>query len=364
MKSGRTIQKGLSTFCRSMQGEKDGNYRFSEGCPTTLSASAFAGLTLGLTGDLEKLDAAEKKNWVKYLQSCQDEKTGLFINPEFRKKDLHSTKHTEDLLHAHHSAFVMGLLIQLGSKPEYPIAWVHPYREPEKMRGWIESLSWDDPWLVGNWTYDMGCAMGIDYSITGNQQALEGMEAYFEWFDKHQMDTTGWWDPRGGSELYSQQFGGYHTLMVYWMFDRPIGKADKIIDSSLSLQKEDGMFAPDGQGGCCEDMDVIDPLVTLGLASGYRRNDIAAALEKALPPILAKRNEDGGIYDTMRWERAEFGWQLCKAKRGASDLCSCYFYGFVISLIGEYLKDQELLNTPWHHHQTYCHCVHKQAKLK
>jgi hypothetical protein len=148
------------------------------------------------------------------------------------------------------------------------------------------------------------------------------------------------------------------------MFDRPIGKADKIIDSSLSLQKDDGMFDPEGGGGCCQDMDVIDPLVTLGLATGYRKTDIEDSLQRALLPILGKQNKDGGFYDSLAWERAEFGWELNKAKRGASDLCSCFFYAFTVSLAGEFLKDPNLMDTIWHHHQTYGHGVHKPCMLK
>ncbi|MEW5815052.1 MAG: hypothetical protein AB1798_06610, partial [Spirochaetota bacterium] len=330
MKSGKYIQEELKKFCKAMQTDDDCRYKYSESTPPTLTASSFAGLTLALIGELDKLGSPLKEKWIGYLQNCQDEKTGLFINPEFKSEDKHSAIHTDELLHAHHSTFVMGLLIRLGTKPLYPIYWAHQYRQPKKMQEWIESLPWDvNAWMVGNWTYDMGCAMGMDYLVTTEGDVLEGMNGYFNWFDKHQLDESGWWDlKKNGSELHHQQYGGYHTLMVYWMFDRPVSMADRIIDSSLSLQAEDGMFDPEGGGGCCQDMDVIDPLVTLGLATGYRQKDIVSALERALPPILAKQNEDGGFYDTTAWERTEFGWDLCKAGCGKSDLCSCLFQGF------------------------------------
>ena len=66
----------------------------------------------------------------------------------------------------------------------------------------------------------------------------------------------------------------------------------------------------------------------------------------------------------MAWERAEFGWQLAKAGRGAADACSCWFYGFCIALMGEFLNDSQIMDTTWHHHTTYAHCVRRPAVIK
>jgi len=120
------------------------------------------------------------------------------------------------------------------------------------------------------------------------------------------------------------------------------------------------MVVRGGGGGCCEDMDVIDTLVSLGQATDYKQEDIREALLKALFPILGKQNFDGGFYDKPREGRAEFGWRLCSAKPGVSDLCSTFFQCFCIALIGEFLDDKKIMDTKWHHHETYCHCVKKE----
>lgn len=366
MKSGKQIQQGIVNFCKSMATDKVGYYKYSTETPPTMLGSAFAGLGLALCGELKNLDETTKKQWVEYLQSCQDEKTGLFVSPEFRSEDRISEKHTDELMHAHASTFVMVLLHYLGALPKHPISWIHQYRQKQAMREWIESLGWEqNAWVTGNWTYDMGCAMGVDHLITGDGACLAQADHYFNWFDEHQRDDTGWWDlKKGGSALHEQQFGGYHTLMVYWMFDRPIAKADRIIDSSLKLQTADGMFDPDGGGGCCQDMDCIDPLVQMGLATDYRRDDIAKALEKALAAILAKQVSDGGFYDAMTWVRSEFGWQLCKASPGNPDACSNWFYPFSVALAGEFLGDSQIMDTTWHHHKSFGHCVKRPPVIK
>lgn len=365
LKSGETIQKKVLKYCNSMKGDRLWQYKYSADCPETLWASAFAVLTLGLIGELEKMPEKEKSSWINYIQSFQDEKTGLFLDPKFKDKDKKSLIHSNELMFAHSSTFIMGALVLLGGKPLYPINGVHEFRDPVKMKKWIETRPWEfSPWVVGNWSYDMGCAMGMDYLVTIDDRNLEAMNAYFEWYDKHQLKETGWWDLSGKAPVSEQQYGGYHTLMVYRMFDRPVPMAERMIESSLSLQSRDGMFVRGGGGGCCEDMDVIDTLVSLGLATDYKQEEIKEALFKALPAILSKQNFDGGFYDKLRGGRAEFGWKLCSARLGASDLCSTLFQCFSIALIGGFLDDKKIMDTKWHHHKTYCHCAKNKIKLK
>lgn len=364
LKSGKKIQEKIVKYCNLMRGDRIGYYRYSNSCPETILASAFSVLALNLVGRLREISESEKSLWIKYFQSFQDEKTGFFLDPKYRNTDRQSLIHSDELLFAHSSTFIMGALVLLGGKPLYPIKWAHKFREPEKMKNWIESLPWKiSPWLVGNWAYDMGCAAGMDYIVTKDEKNFEAMDAYFEWFDEHQLPETGWWDLIGRAPLNQQQYGGYHMLMVYWMFDRPVPMAEKMIDSSLLLQSSDGMFGKKG-GGCCEDMDVVDTLVSLGLATDYKKESIRLALEKALAPILSKQNLDGGFYDSIRGGRDEFGWKLCSSRLGHSDFCSTLFQCFTIALIGEFLNDKKIMDTRWNHHETYCHCIRKKIKIK
>jgi prenyltransferase beta subunit len=364
-RSGKRIQQNVLRYCEAMRGDAPGLYRYSAECPETLLASAFAVLILGFMGAIEKMSESEKKSWIAYLQDFQDEKTGFFLDPKLRDIDKNSERHSSELLIAHFSTFVMGAFMRLGAIPRYPLSWAHEYREPEKMKKWIESLPWDiSPWVAGNWSYDMGCAMGMDYLITNDKRNHEGMNAYFDWYDNHQLKETGWWDPSDKASLNEQQYGGYHTLMVYRMFDRPVPLYKKMIDSTLSLQTKDGFFAEREGGGCCEDMDAVDTLVGLGQATDYRREDIKAALKKTLPRLLSKQNLDGGFCSRHHSSHAEFGWKLCTAGKGSSDLCSTLFQCFSIAIAGEFLNDRNIMDTPWYHHHTYCHCLNKPFKLK
>ena len=132
LKSGKKIQEKIVKYCNSMKGDKPGHYKYSAGCPQTLWASAFAVLILSFIGKLEEMSENEKSSWLKYIQSFQDEKTGFFLDPKFKDKDKRSLIHSNELLFAHSSTFVMGALVLLGGKPLYPIKWriCHPcYRQ-------------------------------------------------------------------------------------------------------------------------------------------------------------------------------------------------------------------------------------------
>lgn len=365
LRSGEKIQKKVLKYCNSMKGDKPGHYKYSDCCPETLWASAFAVFILSFIGELKKMSKKEKSSWIKYIQSFQDEKTGFFLDTKFKDKDKSSLVHSNKLLFAHSSTFTMGALVLLGDKPLYPINWVHEFRSSPKMEKWIETRPWEiSPWVVGNWSYSIGCAMGMDYLVTKDNRNLEAMDTYFEWYDKHQLKETGWWDLSGKAPVSEQQYGGYHTLMVYRMFGRPVPMAERMIESSLSLQSKDSMFARGGGGGCCEDMDVVDTLASLGPVTDYKKEEIKEVLLRALFPILGKQNFDGGFYDSLRGSRAEFGWRLCSAELGMSDLCSTLFQCFSVASIGEFLNDKKIMNTKWCYHKTYCHCVKKKIKLK
>jgi hypothetical protein len=236
------------------------------------------------------------------------------------------------------------------------------------MREFIQSLPWkQNPWVAGNWTYDIGCLLGHDYRVTGNPSNLDAMEVFFQWMEANQNRETGWWDIVGGHPIAPQQYGGYHTLMVYWMFGREVPNPELMIDSSLSIQDaEAGHFG----GGCCPDMDCADAIVTLSRQYNTREAEARAAMERLLPWELSLWDrQTGGFLDWNQdgsWiagGRNEFGWQQCQAPPGAPDPCSDSFRGFTLALIGEVVSGTGLETVPWRHHGSYGHCVRPKCFL-
>jgi len=337
-----------------------GRYRYAEGCPPTLWASAYFALTRLLIDRIDRLPDNDRRAWAAYLADAQNEQTGLWIDPAFRPEDHHSQQHSDELLHWHSSTFIAGAIRALGGQVLHPIRVVHRLREPAAMRRWLEDeLPWHlSAWVVGNWTYDLGCLMGVDHDVTGCGDNRAAMDVFFDWMDQHQLPETGWWDLRGDAGIGPQQYGGYHTLMVYWMYDRTPRHAEAMIDSSLSLQTEDGHFG----GGCCPDMDVIDAAVTLCQQFNTRQREVAAAMQRALPGQLERWHPDGG-FKNHDGGRSEFGWSRCQAAPGEPDPCADLFRTFNLSLIGEVLPDTPWSGMTWKHHRLYCHGVRPSALL-
>ncbi|MFO7612866.1 MAG: hypothetical protein R6W99_10400, partial [Clostridia bacterium] len=215
-----------------------------------------------------------------------------------------------------------------------------------------DALPWKDPWKVGNWTYDMGCIMGSDHLITGDRSNLEAMDAFFDWHDARTDPETGWWNIERDSELFRQQFGGYHTLMVYWMYGREVPDPEKMIVSSLKLQCKNGSY---GNMGCCGDMDVIDSVVTLSRQYGICTKEVRESVGKFYPYLMSLLDCDGGFIGSPGEEHIDLGWKLHKGEKGRSDACSTYFRTFTLSLVNEILELEWLDDVKWRHMDGFCH---------
>ncbi len=364
------IRDGVLAHCESLrvEGEPYGRYVYSPLCKPTYWASAFVALTRYLFGDLDSLSEDERRQWADYLAGGQDEATGLYIDPVFRSEERTSPNHTDELLFWHSTTFILTALDVLGGRPKLPIRACHDILTPDAMVRRIESLPWKlTPWVVGNWTYDIGSLVGFDHVVTGDAANLEAMGAFFAWHEANQDPETGWWDIVGGFPVHHQQYGGYHTLMAYWMYDREVPRPEAMIDSSLSIGAPEGHFG----GGCCSDMDVTDTVCTLSQQYDVRRREVAEAMEKTLEWVLHMQKPRSGFldYEPGKGEkgkesfRDEFGWRQCRGEPGQPDPCSDMFRGFSLAVISEVLEGTGLERVPWRHHGSYGHGVRPKSLL-
>lgn len=355
------VRQGVLAHVESLRAGSAGLYRYAKACEPTLWASAYAALVRFLYDDLDRMDAKERTAWAEYLEAGQDEETGLWIDPVFHPSERNSPQHTDELLHWHASTFIATAIRILGGSVRYPISATHDLLKPSRMREFIESLPWEvSPWVVGNWTYDIGCLLGHDHLVTGNAANLEAMHEFFDWHDRHQDSKTGWWDLKGGFGLNHQQYGGYHTLMVYWMFHRDVPRPEAMIQSSLSLQSREGHFG----GGCCSDMDVVDATVSLSRQYNILETPVRVGMERALPWILDRQAISGGFRDYPKHGRSEFGWRQCQSEEGEADPCSDYFRSFSVALISEVVPGTGFDQVPWRFHGQFGHGVRPPSLLR
>lgn len=365
------LRAGILRYCESLR-VKDapnyGVYRFGRGKQPTYWASAFVAMTRYLMDDLDSLTGEQKSQWRQYLIDGQDEETGLYIDPTFKSAERLSAKHTDELLFWHSSTFIMTSVDLLGGVCKYPVNKTRQLFTPEGMRQFILGLPWKlNPWVAGNWTYDIGCLVGHDWRVTKNQSNLDAMDWFFDWMKENQNKQTGWWDIVGGHPISHQQYGGYHTLMVYWMFGREVPNPELMIDSSLSLQNKLGHFG----GGCCPDMDCADAVVTLSRQYNIREKEVRAAMERLLPWTLHTWDRESGSfleYDQdnsgVYGKRNEFGWVQCTTAENEPDPCSASFRGFTLACISEMVSGTGFDKLPWKHHGSFGHCVRPKSLLR
>jgi len=174
------VMQGVLRHCESLRvdGETYGMYRYSPICKPTYWASAFAALARNLFSDLDNLTGEQRRQWIDYLAGGQDEETGLYIDPVFKSAERISPQHTDKLLFWHSTTFILTAVEILGGKHAYPVRAVHDILTPDSMVACVEQLPWKlSPWVVGNWTYDIGCLVGHDYRVTENPANLAAMEA-------------------------------------------------------------------------------------------------------------------------------------------------------------------------------------------
>ncbi len=353
MKS-RELKEGLKNFYKRREDINStfGPHSFTPGLKPTYWASSYPAMLYSLIGILNEFSYEDINSWLTYLQSGQNEITGFFNEPiNSDNQPSGGTHKAEDILW-HGATFIIGAIHVLGGKPIHPFSIINKYKKPGKMEEWLEGLDWTNPWKVGNWTYDMGCIIGSDYEITGDKKNLKTINEFFYWHDTNTDNESGWWNPSGEAPLYMQQFGGYHSLMVYWMFGREVPDPEKMIMSSLSLQSENGSYM---EHGCCGDMDVIDTVVSLSRQYDICHKEVKVSVEKFYPYLMKLWDNSGGFMGLPNALHIDLGWKLHEGKVGKADSCSTYFRTFTLSLVNEILELDWLSDINWKHMDGFAH---------
>jgi hypothetical protein len=228
---------------------------------------------------LDKLDLTpqQQSEWSETIRSFQNPKTGWFINTA----NLHSKEHA--------TAFAVGALKLLGANPTHPLSFAKNFDTPRKIERLLENTQWENIWSGSH--IPAGTASSL--INTGTVDA-KWMDVFLGWLDREVDPATGYWI-RGGARKNpsptTQEMGGaFHFYFLYLYMKRPLPFPEKIIDTTLSLQKPDGLWAADAANFI--DLDGIYSLIyACRQTNGYRRADVEAALKKAATSIVTRLNE-------------------------------------------------------------------------
>jgi hypothetical protein len=283
-----------------------GTYKMSKSTEATLFSSCFAVFVRELYGDLECISSKQRGEWIELIQSCQDRKTGFFVDPLLKKEgnfsEILGKDHDWGYVTWQSTTFCISALKALEGEIEYPFKFLEEWKNPDMVTSWLESLDWRrGVWTAGNLVMFLGVCLITGYEQNNDKKAKEGLIALFDWHDRFQDSKTGFWGTDHGNPINIGLFGAMHQYLLYYYMNRPLKYKEKIVDNTLLIQQPDGLFSPAGGGDGCEDLDAVDTLVNMYKHINYRREDIKNALEKAFIATINLQSEDGGFLWAKRY---------------------------------------------------------------
>lgn len=307
-------------------------YRLFSGADTTVYSSCFALYLRHLLDDLTELTPEQRKEWVNYLQSFQDERSGLFKDPDADGRTSNAN-HDSEHLSQQLTTFCLSALGCLDEKPRYPLRFVSRWYDKTKLLNWLDGLNWHNPWNSGNKVMFAAIHLICNDETFGDRKARAALEVWFEWMDRNQKSRNGFWGKGRLSDYFYGMGGYYHQYVIYNYIQRAVNHEHRTVDAILRLQQHDGLFFPGNGGGSCDDIDGIDVLVNSYHKSDYRRDDIRKGLKRALNGIMKNQNMDGGFaWAKRRYFSPATYWNLVVKNAGSFDwyywyYCNRKFFG-------------------------------------
>lgn len=347
-----TFIEKITSFINNANTGTIGEYKMWQGGEVNLYASCFAAMTLHYLNALENYTALEKKKWADYINGWQDNTSGLFIGPELFLEELTSPKHDFEHVSMHLTAHALPALSLLGSTPKHKLHFAHRFLDRNELIKWLTARDWSRAWLEGNNLLFIGQFLIHLRDVEGVKEAAPALNMYFDWLDSQVDPATGLWGTNGHCSSFVAMCGAYHQLLVYYYENREVSYKERLVDTVLSLQHQDGGFSPNGGGGACEDVDAADILVNLYKQLDYRRPDIRAALRRLLESLLQKQMADGGFVYRLDEPFLYMGIKKTYCPANESNMFSTWFRVHTLALINEILDEKEIAGVKWKFNDT------------
>lgn len=323
-----------------------GSYRYSDSQSVpVLYASTYAAMTRHLYGDLQNLADSDREQWLTYFAQHQSD-DGLFKDPQVENE----LAAQEDWWGWRHLTLqVIISVTALGGIVPYPLAFLTPFLDLDNLTLWLASRDWKSrPDFVSNEVQNIGVALQYSRDFHNDQRAGRAVECLLDWLESAQDPRTGLWGASCDTPaLLSRGVQtGYHLWLLFFYEKRPVLHAERIIDSVLATQNELGGFSVAPNSSACEDIDSIDPLVRLSLMTDYRRDEIRAALRRALPWVFVNMNHDGGFV-FRRHQEFLYGHERMSSGRDESAMFPTWFRTLSLAYLAQVLPDTVVGRFPW-----------------
>ena len=337
-------------------GQPYGRYRYAAGMPEpTLYSSTYAAMTRSLYRDLDLLTTAERREWVGYLQSHQED-DGLYCDPLIADGGQYKGD-PEWCGRRHLSCHVVSALACLGAVAKRPLRFLEPFYDRRRLIQWLEARDWEhNADMVGNEVLNIGTLLQYARDFHREPRAAMAMRTMLDWLANHQVRAeTGLWggydtkQPKGLSRAVQ---GAYHFWLLFFYDRRPIPHPKQAVDHVLRTENPAGGFGWGVHGpssSACEDIDSIDPLVRLLFLSDYRGQEIREALQRTLPHVFSNQNDDGG-FSFVRGEQFSYGHPLLSSSPNGSGMFPTWFRTLSVAYLGKALPNSIAGGYNWDFH--------------
>ena len=330
-----------------------GRYRYADGmAEPTLYSSTYAAMTRKLYRDLDTLTHAERREWVAYLQSHQDD-DGLYRDPRIAGEGWYKDD-PEWCGRRHLTCHVVTALACLGAVAAKPLRMLEPFYDKARLIAWLEARDWSKVDYVGNEVLNIGTLLQYARDFQKELRAASAIRLMLDWLARHHMNPdTGLWgsidvkEPKGLSRAV---MGAYHFWLLFFYDRVPISHPNCAVDSVLRTENPKGGFGWGVHGpasSACEDIDSIDPLARLLSPGAHRCDDIRAALRRAEPHVLTMQNDDGGFV-WVRGTKFSYGHPLMASGKDASGMFPTWFRTLSLAYLGKALPDSIAGGFDWH----------------
>lgn len=342
----------LNKFCYDLQNIDRIGYKFHCNGNITMLSSDFAIMLNFLLKQPKNINTNSLSNCLLKQQN----ENGLFIEHDFSLADT-SGSHKEDYILWQFTYFTTIALDMLGCKPKYSFNFLKPLFDKNNLRNWFNKLNWDNFW------YSSNQIMFFMYFLTYLKErrgydarlANDLIQECFDILDTKQDSNTGFWGNNLSENLFNGMCGAAHIYLFYDYYDRKINHVEKIIDNTLSLQNENGLFGSKF-GGACEDYDAIEILSKVSKHTDYRKEDVHRAIMKTYMKINSRQQKNGGFSYCFKEEslietikrirriilsrnKSEYstysysGWTKMTCKLFVPDIWATYFRSLTLAVI-------------------------------
>ncbi|MFX1495524.1 MAG: hypothetical protein ACFFBZ_14670 [Promethearchaeota archaeon] len=220
--------------------------------------------------------------WIKQIQSYQVLKTGWFkdryFNYKFRSPLTGQWEHC--------TAFATSVLKLLETTPKYSLEITKKLNTKKKVEWWLNKVpEWGFLYWPGS---HKGGGIGAIFATLEEDKYphKDFFNWYFDWLDDKADPEIGFWrlgwNHKISKSLTKHELGdAVHYYWIYEFMGHPIQFPEKVIDSTLKLQNELGLW--DKDISYCIDFDAIFSLLRCcRQTKGYRKEDVKDALVKYL----------------------------------------------------------------------------------